>query len=355
MKYGDLSIISRCGRMNGAIYYIPISILRFGAGNMKRVGIFCSGGDAPGMNATIRAVVRTAIFNGLEVAGIIRGYSGMIKGDIRPLNARSVSGIIGRGGTILHTARSPEFMQYEGRKTAYEQLNKADIDGLVAIGGDGTFRGAYQFTKEFSIPVMGLTGTIDNDCWGTDYTTGFDTAVNIALEAIDRIRDTAASHDRIFFVETMGRSSGFIALWSGLAGGAEAIFIPEAHEDLERTAREICDGREKGKTSAIVVVAEGEEAGGAFTIAEKFKAITGLDYRVTILGHIQRGGAPTAFDRILATRSGVRAVEALLEGRKNEMVGIHNMEMTCVPFTEIWDKKKDPDLSWLKIAEMMSI
>lgn len=322
---------------------------------MKRIGIFCSGGDAPGMNATIRAVVRTALFNGLEVSGIRRGYTGMINGDIYPMDARSVSGIIGRGGTILHTARCPEFMEYQGRAAAHAQLAKAGIDGLVAIGGDGTFRGAYQFTKEFDIPVMGVTGTIDNDVMGTDYTVGFDTAVNIALEAIDRIRDTAASHDRIFFIETMGRSSGFIALWSGLAGGAEAIFIPEVREDFEKYARDIFEGRKKGKTSAIVVVAEGEEAGGAFTIAERFKAITGLDYRVTILGHIQRGGAPTAFDRILGTRSGVKAVEALIDGRRNEMVGVQNMEMSCTSFSEVWDKKKDPDLDWLKIANMMSI
>ena len=322
---------------------------------MKRIGIFCSGGDAPGMNATIRAVVRTAIYNGLEVSGIIRGYTGMIKGDIKPLDARSVSGIIGRGGTILHTARCPEFMEPEGRAAAYAQLAEAGIDGLVAIGGDGTFRGAFQFTKEFDIPVMGVTGTIDNDVVGTDYTVGFDTAVNVALEAIDRIRDTAASHDRIFFVETMGRSSGFIALWSGLAGGAEAIFIPEVREDLERYARDLSEGRQKGKTSAIVVVAEGEEAGGAFTIAEKFKALTGLDYRVTILGHIQRGGAPTAFDRILGTRSGVKAVQTLIDGHKNEMVGVQNMVMTSVPFADIWDKKKSPDLSWLTIANMMAI
>jgi 6-phosphofructokinase 1 len=322
---------------------------------MKRIGIFCSGGDAPGMNASIRAVVRTAIFNGLEVSGIARGYAGMIKGEIKPMDARSVSGIIGRGGTILHTARSPEFMEYEGRAAAYAQLTKAGIDGLVAIGGDGTFRGAYQFTKEFDIPVMGVTGTIDNDVVGTDYTVGFDTAVNVALEAIDRIRDTAASHDRIFFIETMGRSSGFIALWSGLAGGAEAVFIPEVHEDLERYARDIFEGRQKGKTSAIVMVAEGEEAGGAFTIAEKFKAITGLDYRVTILGHIQRGGAPTAFDRILGTRSGVKAVETLIDGHKNEMVGVQNMVMTSVPFVEIWDKRKSPDLSWLNVVNMMAI
>jgi len=322
---------------------------------MKRIGILCSGGDAPGMNATIRAVVRTAIFNGLEVSGIIRGYSGMIKGDIKPMDARSVSGIIGRGGTILHTARSPEFMEHEGRAAAYAKLAGANIDGLVAIGGDGTFRGAHQFTKEFDIPVIGVTGTIDNDVMGTDYTVGFDTAVNVALEAIDRIRDTAASHDRIFFIETMGRSSGFIALWSGLAGGAEAIFIPEVREDLDKYAREISEGRQKGKTSAIVIVAEGEEAGGAFTIAERFKAITGLDYRVTILGHIQRGGAPTAFDRILGTRSGVKAVEALIDGHRNEMVGIQDMEMELVPFADMWDKKKTPDLRWLNIANMMAI
>lgn len=322
---------------------------------MKRIGIFCSGGDAPGMNATIRAVVRTAIYHGIEVTGIMRGYDGLIKGDFRKMDARSVSGIINRGGTILHTARSAEFLEPEGRKKAYDQCLAAGIEGLVAIGGDGTFRGAYKFTQEFSIPVMGATGTIDNDVFGTDFTIGFDTAVNIALDAIDRIRDTAASHDRIFFVETMGRSSGFIALWAGLAGGAEAIFIPEAREDLERTAREISEGKQKGKTSAIVIVAEGEEAGGAFQIAEKFKAITGVDYRVTILGHIQRGGSPTAFDRILATRTGVTAVQSLIDGRRNEMVGIRNGEMVTVPFTEIWDKKKAPDLSWLKIAGMMSI
>jgi 6-phosphofructokinase 1 len=279
----------------------------------------------------------------------------MIKGQFRPMDARSVSGIINRGGTIIHTARSEEFLEYEGRKKAHDQLVNAGIDGLVAIGGDGTFRGAYKFTQEFSIPVMGATGTIDNDVFGTDFTIGFDTAVNVALDAIDRIRDTASSHDRIFFVETMGRSSGFIALYAGLAGGAEAIFIPEAREDLEKTARDICEGKEKGKTSAIVVVAEGEEAGGAFTIAEKFKAITGVDYRVSILGHIQRGGSPTAFDRILATRTGVKAVQALIEGRKNEMVGIQNGAMVTVPFTDIWDKKKEPDLGWLKMVEMMSI
>jgi 6-phosphofructokinase 1 len=322
---------------------------------MKRIGLFCSGGDAPGMNAAIRAVVRAAVFHHMEVVGIMRGYSGMIKGDFRPLNARSVSGIINRGGTILHTARCPEFMIYKGRKKAYEQLKKAGIEGLVAIGGDGTFRGAHRFTSEFDIPVIGVTGSIDNDCWGTDYTLGFDTAVNVALDAIDRIRDTAASHDRIFFVEVMGRKSGMIALWSGLAGGAESIFIPEARENMTACAREIVEGRKQGKTSAIVVVAEGEEAGGAFEIAKRFQKLTGLDYRVTILGHIQRGGSPTAFDRILGTRSGVAAVEALRKGKKNQMVGIQNGKMVLVPFSRMWNRRKYPDLAWLKIAEMMSV
>ncbi len=322
---------------------------------MKRIGLFCSGGDAPGMNSAIRAVVRTAVFHGMEVVGIMRGYKGMIAGAFRPMDARSVSGIINRGGTILHTARSPEFMTYRGRKQAYGQLVKAGIEGLVAIGGDGTFRGAHRFTREFDIPVIGVTGSIDNDCWGTDYTLGFDTAVNVALDAIDRIRDTAASHDRIFFVEVMGRKSGMIALWSGLAGGAEAIFIPEVHENLPALAREIVEGRKKGKTSAIVVVAEGEEEGDAIEIARKFRKLTKLDYRVTILGHIQRGGAPTAFDRILGTRSGVAAVEALRKGQRNKMVGLQNGRIVLVPFSKMWNRRKRPDLGWLRIARMMSV
>jgi len=279
----------------------------------------------------------------------------MIEGDFTPLGLRSVSGIINRGGTILKTARCEEFMAPAGRKKAYEQLKTAGIEGLVAIGGDGTFRGAHTFTSEFDIPFIGVTGSIDNDCYGTDFTLGFDTAVNIALDAIDRIRDTAASHDRVFFVEVMGRHSGMIALWSGLAGGAEAIFIPEATEDWDKITAVIGSGKAKGKTSAIVVVAEGEEQGGAFEVAKRFKERTGLDYRVTILGHIQRGGTPTAFDRILGTRSGVKAVEALLAGERNKMVGIQNGNMVLVPFEEMFDKRKLPDLSWLKIVEICSI
>jgi 6-phosphofructokinase 1 len=322
---------------------------------MKRLGIFSSGGDAPGMNAAIRAVVRSAIYYGCEIVGVNRGYTGMIEGDFTPLGLRSVSGIINRGGTILKTARCPEFMEPAGRKKAYEQLKQAGIEGLVAIGGDGTFRGAHKFTSEFDIPFIGVTGSIDNDCWGTDYTLGFDTAVNIALDAIDKIRDTAASHERVFFVEVMGRYSGMIALWSGLAGGAEAIFIPEATEDWERIISIVGGGKKKGKTSAIIVVAEGEEQGGALEVAKRFKERTGIDCKVTILGHIQRGGTPTAFDRILGTRSGVKAVEALLAGERNKMVGIQNGNMVLVPFEEMWDKKKVPDLSWLKIAEITSI
>ncbi len=307
------------------------------------------------MNAAIRASVRAAVSRGLEAVGIVRGYAGMVRGDFRPLDARSVSGIINLGGTILRTARCPEFMEREGRERAFERLKGAGIDGVVAIGGDGTFRGAHEFTREFGVPVVGVTGTIDNDCYGTDYTIGFDTAVNIAVDAIDRIRDTAASHDRIFFVEVMGRHSGFIALWSGVAGGAEAVFIPEVRESVERTAQELVEGRRRGKTSAIVIVAEGEEAGGAFGIARRFKELTGLDYRVTILGHIQRGGSPTAWDRILATRSGVVAVEALLEGRGSHMVAIQSHEMVLVPFSEVIGRKREPDLSWLRLVATTSV
>lgn len=307
------------------------------------------------MNAAIRASVRAAVSRGLEAVGIIRGYAGLVRGDFRPLDARSVSGIINLGGTILRTARCPEFMEREGRERAFERLKEAGIDGLVAIGGDGTFRGAHEFTREFGFPVVGVTGTIDNDIYGTDYTIGFDTAVNIALDSIDRIRDTAASHDRIFFVEVMGRRSGFIALWSAVAGGAEAVFIPEVRESIERTAQELVEGRKRGKTSAIVIVAEGEEAGGAFEVARRFRELTGLDYRVTILGHIQRGGSPTAWDRILATRSGVRAVEALLEGEGSHMVGVRGHEMVLVPFQEVMEKKKKPDLGWLRLVATTSV
>jgi 6-phosphofructokinase 1 len=321
---------------------------------MKRIGILTSGGDSPGMNAAIRSATRVAIANGLEVVGIMRGYQGMIEGDFIPLDRRAVAGIIGRGGTILKTARSKDFMRPEGRRQAYEKLKAAGIEGLVAIGGDGTFRGAYKFTSEFDIPVIGVPGSIDNDSVGTDSTIGFDTAVNIALEAIDRIRDTAASHDRVFFIEVMGRSSGFIALHSGLCGGAEAILIPEVTGEVNELAALLKENRKKGKLCNIVVVAEGDESGGAFTIANLIKTLTGLDYRVTILGHIQRGGSPTAADRLLATRLAAAAVEALLAGKRNVMAGISGNDVVLTPFEQIWDCKKEPDLGLLKLAKLLS-
>jgi len=278
----------------------------------------------------------------------------MIEGDFIPLDWRSVSGIIDRGGTILKTARSKDFMKPPGRKTAYEKVKAAGIEGLVAIGGDGTFRGAYKFSSEYDIPVMGVPGSIDNDSVGTDYTIGFDSAVNIALEAIDRIRDTAASHDRVFFVEVMGRSSGYIALYSGLCGGAEAILIPEVQGEAMELATLLKENRKKGKMCNIVVVAEGDESGGAFTTANMIKTLTGLDYRVTILGHIQRGGTPTAFDRLLATRLGAAAVEALLGGKRNMMAGMMGNEVAFTPFEQIWDCKKEPDLNLLKLAKLIA-
>lgn len=306
------------------------------------------------MNAAIRSATRTAIARGVEMVGIMRGYQGMMEGEFINLDSRAVSNIIGRGGTILKTARSKDFMKPAGRRLAYEKIKAAGIEGLVAIGGDGTFRGAYKFTSEFDIPVIGVPGSIDNDSMGTDYTIGFDTAVNIAVEAIDRIRDTAISHDRVFFVEVMGRNSGFIALWAGLVGGAEAIFIPEVKQNVNDVAKMLKDGRKRGKTTAIVVVAEGEESGGAFTIANMIRTLTGIDYRVTILGHIQRGGTPTAFDRLLATRLGSAAVDALLGGKRNMMAGLVSNDVVLTPFEEIWDSKKEPDLGLLNLAKLIS-
>ena len=321
---------------------------------MKRIGILTSGGDSPGMNAAIRSATRVAIASGVEMVGIMRGYQGMIEGDFVPLDRRAVAGIIGRGGTILKTARSKDFMKPAGRAQAYEKVKAAGIEGLVAIGGDGTFRGAYKFTSEFDIPVIGVPGSIDNDSVGTDSTIGFDTAVNIALEAIDRIRDTAISHDRVFYIEVMGRSSGFIALHSGICGGAEAILIPEVTGEVNELAALLKENRKKGKLCNIVVVAEGEESGGAFTIANMIKTLTGIDYRVTILGHIQRGGTPTAADRLLATRLAAAAVEALLAGKRNMMAGLISNDVVLTPFEQIWDCKKEPDLALLKLAKLLS-
>jgi 6-phosphofructokinase 1 len=308
---------------------------------MKNIAVFTSGGDAPGMNACIRAVVRAGIYYGLNVYGIVRGYAGMISGDIRKLESHSVSNIIQRGGTILKSARCEEFKTKEGRAKAYEQIRKHEIDGLVAIGGNGTFTGAQIFYEEYGIPTVGAPGTIDNDLYGTDYTIGFDTAVNTALDAIDKIRDTADSHDRVFFIEVMGRDSGYIALRSGIGGGAELVMIPERPNSIERVIETLRSGKFNSKTSSIVIVAEGEQIGDANSVAHQVRQeLSELDIRVTTLGHIQRGGTPTALDRIIASRMGVAAVEGLLEGKKNVMAGIINNEIIYTPFIDTITKKK---------------
>jgi len=321
----------------------------------RNIGVFTSGGDSPGMNACIRAVVRTLIFNKQNVTGIVRGYQGMIDNDFIPMEARSVSNIIQRGGTILKSARSKEFMNEKGRETAHKNLLKAGIDGLIAIGGDGTFRGALQFYKEYKIPVIGIPGTIDNDLCGTDYTLGFDTAVNTAVDAIDKIRDTAASHDRLFFIEVMGRDAGYIALWAGISGGAEAILLPETKTNLEELVVKLREGIRNRKTSNIVIVSEGDEEGGAMMIAEKIKAIyPDCETKVTVLGHVQRGGSPSAFDRILGSRLGVAAVEAILKGENLKMAGILNNKVSFIDFSYAVKKNKPIDSGLLDVARITS-
>jgi 6-phosphofructokinase 1 len=324
---------------------------------MKKIGVFTSGGDAPGMNAAIRAVVRTAIYKEIEVVGILRGYNGMIGGHFVPMQSHSVSNIIQRGGTILKSARSKEFMTYEGRKKAFEQLQKAGIEGLIAIGGDGTFTGAKVFYEEFGIPTVGIPGTIDNDLYGTDYTIGYDTAINTALDAIDKIRDTADSHDRLFFIEVMGRDSGYIAIACGIAGGAELVMVPETLTTIDELVQTINQGWRRSKTSSIVIVAEGDEEGNAHEIAAKVAGqLEGkYDIRVSTLGHIQRGGSPTARDRILASRLGVAAVEALLSGKQNIMVGIVNDEITHVPFEDAIYKEKPIRQELIDLVRILSI
>jgi 6-phosphofructokinase 1 len=323
---------------------------------IKNIGVFTSGGDAPGMNAAIRAVVRSAMYYGIEVTGIRRGYDGMGKGEFVPMNRKSVSNIIQRGGTILKTARCDNFRTPEGRKNAYEQLLKHKIDALVAIGGDGTFTGAKVFGAEFDIPVVGLPGTIDNDLVGTDFTIGYDTAINTVVSAVDKIRDTAESHDRLFIVEVMGRDSGLIALRTGIATGAEAILIPESKTGLEGLFNRLEFGR-KDKTSRIVIVAEGDDtAGGGFEVGrlvqEKFP---NYDTRISILGHIQRGGAPSCMDRVLASRVGAAAVEALRDGHRNEMIGLINGEVAYTPFEHAIKHHQGIDPNMIKLVEMLSM
>ncbi len=324
---------------------------------MKRIAVFTSGGDAPGMNACIRAVVRGAVYHGLEVFGIRRGYSGMINGDIFQMTSHSVSNIVQRGGTILKSARSKEFMTPEGRAKAAEQLQKFGIEGLVAIGGNGTFTGATLFFDEYGIPTVGAPGTIDNDLYGTDHTIGFDTAVNTALEAIDKIRDTADSHDRIFFIEVMGRDSGYIAIQSGIAGGAEMVMVPEVLTPISEVVETLKAGWSRQKSSSIVVIAEGEEAGIATQVAEKIRAQVEpkVDMRVTTLGHIQRGGIPTAYDRILASRLGLGALEGLMNGEKNVMAGIVNNELVYTPFRDTIRLPKPISEDLLRMVKILSV
>lgn len=323
---------------------------------MKKVAVFTSGGDAPGMNACLRAVVRGAIYHGVEVYGIKYGYNGMIEGDIYNMKSYSVSNIIQKGGTILKSARSKEFMTKEGRRKAYEQLKKREIEGLVAIGGNGTFTGANIFYEEYGIPTVGAPGTIDNDLYGTDYTIGFDTAVNTALDAIDKIRDTANSHDRVFFIEVMGRDSGYIAIQSGIGGGAEIVMVPEAQTSINDIIESLEQGWNRSKTSAIVVVAEGDEEGGALEVAEKVKQrLPGKDMRITNLGHIQRGGSPTAYDRILASRLGLAALEGLLKGEKNVMAGIINDQVVYTDFKDAISKSKPLNEDLLRMVKILSV
>ncbi|MFC1909724.1 6-phosphofructokinase [Chloroflexota bacterium] len=306
---------------------------------MKKIAILTSGGDAPGMNACIRAAVRAALANDLEIVGIRWGYAGLMNGDMIPLDRRSVANTIHHGGTILGTARSEEFRTEGGRVKAINVLQQNSIDGLILIGGDGTFRGGTLLSRESGISVVGVPGTIDNDCYGTDYTIGFDTAVNTAVEAIDRIRDTATAHDRLFFVEVMGHHTGFIALESGIAGGAEELLIPEVPMGSDELCGRLAEYFKGGKKSAIVVVSEAENPGVTFRISREIKEKAGFDSKVCILGHIQRGGAPTARDRVLASRLGAAAVKALLDNRGGYMVGEINREIAHTPLKDTWEKQ----------------
>ncbi len=321
---------------------------------VTRIGVLTSGGDSPGMNAAIRAVVRTGIHSGLEVYGIMRGYEGMIQNDIIKMESRSVANIIQRGGTILKTGRCKEFFEYEGRRKAYANLKKHGINGLVIIGGDGSFRGAQVFSNEFDIPCIGVPGTIDKDIAGTDFTIGFDTAVNTAVEAIDKIRDTMDAHDRLFVIEVMGRDSGYIALHSGIATGAENILIPEKETDIEAIITALLEKERRQKLVNLIVVAEGK-FGGANEVAKVMKErLPDQEVRVCVLGHIQRGGSPSCFDRLIASRMGYASIECLLEKRYNGFVGIVNNRMHYIPLNEAVKKKQRISEEWMKIVKILS-
>ncbi|MBN1917104.1 MAG: 6-phosphofructokinase [Verrucomicrobia bacterium] len=321
---------------------------------MSRIGVLTSGGDAPGMNAAVRAVVRTAHHFALEVFGIRRGYEGMMRNEIEPLGRRSVSNIIQEGGTVLKTSRAPRFLTPEGRRFAYENLRAHGIEGLVCIGGDGSFRGAIDLANEYDMRIVGVPGTIDNDLYGTDFTIGYDTAVNTALDAIDRIRDTAQSHDRMFIIEVMGRHAGFIGLSSGIGGGAEEIAIPETTTDVDEICMRVRQRAVAGKTSLIMVVAEGDETGGAIHLGERIRQASGIDFRVCILGHMQRGGRPTGSDRLLASRLGYEAVRALMAGKAGVMVGEVNGGIICTPLKEAVTQKKPVNPELVEMAAILS-
>lgn len=326
------------------------------ASTIKTIGVLTSGGDSPGMNAAIRAVVRTALARNLKVTGIRRGYQGMIEGDFLPMKSSDVSGIIQQGGTILKTARCKEFQTTEGRAKAYQQLIKAGIDAVVVIGGEGSFTGALVFSEEYHYPLIGIPGTIDNDIFGTDYTIGYDTALNTVVEAIDKIKDTASSHGRIFFVEVMGREAGLLAINSGIACGAEVIMIPESDDDRQQLDRFMQKGYKNKETSGIVVVAEGDEVGGALKVAEKVREqYPEIEVRVSILGHMQRGGSPTAKDRVSATLMGVAAIQALLDNKQGVMVGLDDEQIVHVPFRNAVKYKHPVDQNLLEAQKLMNI
>ncbi|MDN3493262.1 6-phosphofructokinase [Winogradskyella bathintestinalis] len=324
---------------------------------IRKIGVLTSGGDAPGMNAAIRAVVRTCAFHDIKCYGIYRGYEGMIEGDFIEMDARSVKSIINKGGTILKSARSKEFRTKEGRAKAYEQLTKAGIDAFVVIGGDGSFTGAMVFNQEFNFPVMGIPGTIDNDIYGTSHTLGYDTALNTVVDAIDKIRDTASSHNRLFFIEVMGRDVGHIALNVGIAGGAEEILIPEEDLGLDRLVESLRRSKKSGKTSSIVVVAEGDKIGKSVFELKDYvdQNMEGYDVRVSVLGHMQRGGSPSCFDRVFASRMGVKAVENLLIGKSNYMVGMKNDVIELTPFDQAVKGKSKINKELLRVSDIMSI
>ena len=321
---------------------------------MKRIGVLTSGGDAPGMNACIRAIVRCGVSRKLEVVGIRRGFCGILAEDFIKLDKRSVANIIHRGGTFLETARCEEMKTKEGIRKANKILKQEGIEGLITIGGDGTFRGAAALAEAGNVKVIGIPGTIDNDVYGTDYTIGFDTAINTALDAIDKIRDTAGSLQRPFFIEVMGRSRGFIALEVGIAGGAEDILIPEVETKIEQLSLDISRSFKRGKKSSIVIVAEGDDAGGAFSIAQQVWERLKLEYRICVLGHVQRGGSPTAKDRVLASKLGAAAVDALVKGMSGYMVGELKGDIAFTPLKDTWEKRKELDSNLLRLVKVLS-